>query len=90
MKQSWEFDRKSKFKKQYKLLGSVIQGRVNEALIQLADSQRPESLGVYKSSMDVYAYELGHDDRVIFKVDHKRCTIELVRVGDHKMTYGKD
>ncbi|MHB8602961.1 MAG: type II toxin-antitoxin system RelE family toxin [Nitrosotalea sp.] len=90
MKQSWEFDRKSKFKKQYKLLGSVRQEKINNALIQLANSQKPESLGVYKSSMGVYAYELGHDDRIIFKVDHERCTIELVRVGDHKMTYGKD
>ena len=86
----WEFDRKNKFKKQYKLLGSVRQERVNKALMQLADSEIPESLGVYKSSMKIYAYELGHDDRIIFKVDSDRHTIELVRVGDHKMTYGKD
>ncbi len=39
--------------------------------------------------MKVYAYELGHDDRIIYKVDYDRHTIEL-RVGDHKMTYGKD
>ena len=86
----WEFDRKSKFKKQYKLLGSVRQERVKKALLQLADSERPESLGVYKPSMKVYAYELGHDDRIIFKVNYDKHTIELVRVGDHKMTYGKD
>lgn len=86
----WEFDRKSKFKKQYKLLGFVRQERVKKALIQLADFERPELLGVYKSSMKVYAYELGHDDRIIFKVDYDKHTIELVRVGDHKMTYGKD
>jgi mRNA-degrading endonuclease RelE of RelBE toxin-antitoxin system len=86
----WEFDRKSKFKKQYKLLGSVRQERVKKALMQFADSERPESLGVYKPSMKVYAYELGHDDRIIFKVDYDKHTIELVRVGDHKMTYGKD
>ena len=52
----WEFDRKSKFKKQYKLLGSVRQERVKKALMQLADFERPESLGVYKPSMKVYAY----------------------------------
>jgi mRNA-degrading endonuclease RelE of RelBE toxin-antitoxin system len=40
--------------------------------------------------MKVYAYELGHDDRIIFKVDYDKHTIELVRVGDHKMTYGKN
>jgi mRNA-degrading endonuclease YafQ of YafQ-DinJ toxin-antitoxin module len=40
--------------------------------------------------MKVYAYELGHDDRMIYRVDYDKRTIELVRVGDHKMTYGKD
>jgi mRNA-degrading endonuclease RelE of RelBE toxin-antitoxin system len=59
-------------------------------LIQLGDSERPESLGVYKQSMKVYAYELGQDDRIIYRVDYDRHTIVLVRVGDHKMTYGKD
>lgn len=86
----WAFDIKSKFKKQYKLLGSVRQERVDNALLQLADAQRPESLGIYKLSMRVYAYELGHGDRIIFKVSYDKCTIELVRVGDHKMIYGKD
>lgn len=86
----WEFDRKSRFKKQFKLLGSVRQERVKEALMQLGDSERPESLGVYKQSMKVYAYELGQDDRIIYTIDYDRYTIVLVRVGDHKMTYGKD
>ncbi len=40
--------------------------------------------------MKIYAYELGHDDRIIFKIHNDRHTIELVRVGDHKMSYGKD
>ncbi len=58
--------------------------------MQLAYSERTESLGVYKSSMEVYAYELGHDDRMIYRINYDGHTIELVRVGDHKMTYGKD
>ncbi len=86
----WEFDRKSKFKKQFKLLGSVRQDRVKEALTQLGNSERPDSLGVYKQSMKVYAYEVGHGDRIIYTVDYERHTIVLVRVEDHKMVYGKD
>jgi mRNA-degrading endonuclease RelE of RelBE toxin-antitoxin system len=86
----WEFDRKSKFKKQFKLLGSIRQEKVKKALLQLTKSEKPESLGVYKPSLEIYAYELGRDDRIIFKVDYDRHTIELVRVGDHKMSYGKD
>jgi len=72
------------------LLGALRQERVKKALLQLADSEKPESLGVYKPSMKVYAYELGHDDRIIYKVNYDRRAIDLVRVGDHKMTYGKD
>ena len=86
----WEFDRKSKFKKQFKLLGSLRHDRVKEALLQLGNSERPDSLGTYKQSMKVYSYEVGQGDRIIYKVDYERCTIVLVRVGDHKMTYGKD
>jgi mRNA-degrading endonuclease RelE of RelBE toxin-antitoxin system len=86
----WEFDRKSKFKKQFKLLGSVRQERIKKALMQLGNSERPDSLGVYKQSMKVYAYEVGHGDRIIYKVDYERRTIVLVRVGDHKMVYDKD
>ena len=86
----WEFDRKSKFKKQFKLLGSVRQERVKEALLQLGNSEKPESLGTYKQSMKVYSYEVGHGDRIVYTVDYERHTIVLVRVGDHKMTYGKD
>ena len=86
----WEFDRKSKFKKQFKLLGSVRQERVKKALIQLGSSENPDSLGTYKQSMKVYSYEVGHGDRIIYTVDYERHTIVLVRVGDHKMAYGKD
>ncbi len=40
--------------------------------------------------MKVYAYEVGHGDRIIYTVDYERHTIVLVRVEDHKMVYGKD
>lgn len=86
----WEFDRKSKFKKQFKLLGSVRQERIKEALLQLGNSEKPDSLGAYKQSMKVYSYEVGRGDRIVYTVDCERHTIVLVRVGDHKMTYGKD
>lgn len=32
----------------------------------------------------------GQNDRIIYRVDYPNQTIILLRVGDHKMTYGKD
>jgi mRNA-degrading endonuclease RelE of RelBE toxin-antitoxin system len=76
---------------QYKNLGSQRQERVKKALADLEDCKSdPKTKGVYKSSLNVYAYELGQNDRIIFHIDYENEQIMLLRVGDHKMSYGKD
>ncbi len=86
---SWPLLVKNLFKKQYKKIGAERQKRVNDALIELANSKDPANLGVYKASMKVYAYELGNHDRIIYNFDPKQG-IELIRVCDHKSVYMKD
>ena len=86
---SWTIFRKNLFKKQYKKIGAERQKHVNTALIELANSQDPTKLGVYKKSMQVYSYELGNHDRIICSFDPKEG-IELIRVCDHKSAYMKD
>ena len=86
---SWPISIKNSFKKQYKRMGITRQDRVNTALIELANSQDPTKLGVYKKSMQVYSYELGNHDRIIYSFDPKEG-IELIRVCDHKSAYMKD
>ena len=40
--------------------------------------------------MNVYAYELDKSNRIIYDVDFSKKTIGLIRVGDHKSSYGSD
>lgn len=64
---------------------------VKKALAGLEDCNiDPKTKGVYKSSLKVFAYELGQNDRIIFDIDYQNQRIMLLRVGNHKMTYGKD
>ena len=70
-------------------MGAERQKRVNDALIELANSKDPTKLGIYKKSMQVYSYELGNHDRIIYSFDPKEG-IELIRVCDHKSVYMKD
>ncbi|MDH3204318.1 MAG: hypothetical protein OEL81_06555 [Nitrosopumilus sp.] len=86
---SWPISIKNSFKKQYKRMGVTRQDRVNTALNELANSQDPTKLGTYKKSMQVYSYELGNHDRIIYSFDPKDG-IELIRVCDHKSAYMKD
>jgi len=85
----WGFERKSKFKKQYKTLGPEKQEQVKKALAELANSNDPTQFGVFKPSMKVYAYELGRSDRILYDVNFTNKIIILFRVGDHKDVYGK-
>lgn len=85
----WAFDRKSKFKKQYKNLSQEKQKLVKKALKELADSQDPTQFGKFKVSMKVYAYDLGRSERILYDVNFTDKIITLFRVGDHKDVYGK-
>lgn len=86
---SWPIFRKNSFKEQYKRIGVELQKHVNIALIEMANSQDPTKLGIYKKSMQVYSYKLGNHDRIIYSFDPNEG-IELIRVCDHKSAYMKD
>lgn len=86
----WIFDRGNKFKKQFKNLGSSLQKKTEQAIRELASNENPTKLGVYKKSMNVYAYELDKNNRLIYDVDFSNNIISLIRVGDHKSSYGSD
>ena len=85
----WAFDRKSKFKKQYKNLSQEKQELAKKALKELASSQDPTQFGKFKASMKVYAYEFGKSERILYDVNFTDKIIILIRVGDHKDVYGK-
>ncbi|SMH71071.1 type II toxin-antitoxin system RelE family toxin [Candidatus Nitrosotalea okcheonensis] len=86
----WLLAPNKKFIKQYKLLSSDLQKRIDLALDELVRSENPIKLGEYKSSLKVHAYNLDKSNRIIYTVDFSNNTIELRRVGTHKQAYGKD
>lgn len=86
---TWDFYRKSQFLKQFKKLDSQTKKRVNSALEELANSENPTSLGIYKPDMRVFAYNVGKY-RIIFSVRYSENIVDLHRVCDHKSVYSKD
>ena len=86
----WQVDKRPQFRKQYRLLGSERQKRVDAAILDLAYSENPAIKGEFKKILRVFAYELGRGDRIIYTIQYQDNTIVLLRVCDHKSVYGKD
>ena len=86
----WILAPNKKFIRQYKLLSSDLQKRIDSTLDELVKSENPTKLGNYKPSLKVYAYNLDKSNRIIYSVDFSNHTVELRRVGTHKQAYGKD
>lgn len=86
----WNFDTSDEFENQYTNLDSKLQKRVDSALTNLANAEKPQSLGKFKKSFGVFAYRVSDSCRIIYNVKYNDKTIELIRVGDHKTAYGKD
>ena len=86
----WRLRWAGRFKKQYKNLDPNAQQDVDEAVREIASSVNPASLGTYKSSMRVFAYEIGRKYRVICSIQYRDGIMDLLRVCDHKSAYGKE
>jgi mRNA-degrading endonuclease RelE of RelBE toxin-antitoxin system len=86
----WQFEYAPKFIRQYKKLSGVLQSMVKLALTHLAHSDNPLKLGTYKKHLKAFAYDLDKSNRILYNVRFPDNIIELLRVGDHKETYGTD
>lgn len=67
-----------------------MQSRTVKAITHIASSDNPAELGSYKQSMRVFSYEIGRKYRIIYSVRYRDGVVDLLRVCDHKSTYGKD
>lgn len=47
-------------------------------------------MGRYKKTVGAFAYEIGRSDRLIYRIELGSHELILVRVCDHKSTYGTD
>ena len=88
----WRIERTGRFVRCYVRLPSQMRRRVDEAVLQLAESENPADAGVPKRGRfkGYFAYEIGRSYRLIYRVIDRQKIVLLVVVGDHKSVYGKD
>jgi mRNA-degrading endonuclease RelE of RelBE toxin-antitoxin system len=67
-----------------------MQKAVDEAILQMVDSDNPAELGRYKQNLRIFSYDLGRKYRIIYNMNWAEHVIEIIRVCDHKSAYGKD
>ena len=85
----WEIITETKFKKQYNHIDSQIKQRINQAIRELESSENPANVGIYKTDMRVFAYNVGKY-RILYSIRYSENIIDLHRVCDHKSVYNKD
>ncbi len=81
---NWIPNRRPRFSKQFSKLDSKTQKRVQDALLELLHVENPARLGIYKSDMRIFAYNIGKKYRILYNVNWNENTIEFIRVCDHK------
>ena len=88
----WRIERTNQFIRCYVKLPSQMRRRVDEAILQLAESENPADAGIPKKGRfkGYFAYEIGRSYRLIYRVVNRQKIVLLVVVGDHKSVYGKD
>lgn len=86
----WNLKWASKFVRQYKRLDTKTKQAVDDAIADIVSSEDPSSLGVYKSDMRIFSYEIGRKYRVVYSIQYREGIVALLRVCDHKSVYGKD
>lgn len=88
----WRIERTSRFVRCYVRLSSQMRRRVDEAVLQLAESENPADAGIPKRGRfkGYFAYEIGRSYQLIYRVVDRLKIILLVVVGDHKSVYGRN
>ena len=85
----WQSWRSSPFKKRYKTNCQKNQERIKEAIYQILNAENPEFLGKRKHGdlKDYYAYDIGLDCRILYKLNYDKKLVEFHRVCFHKHVY---
>ncbi len=85
----WKAKPSNRFKSSYKNLSDEMAQRVDSALQNLLNADKPERLGIPKkaSRKGYFAYELGRSCRIIYRPAYDQKTIELLRVCSHIEVY---
>ena len=82
---AWEAEFTWTFHRGYKKLGPDVGRRVDEAILQLLNSDDPTKLGLRKVGKwkGVYSYEIGRQFRLLYSVRFEERVVEFLDVGTH-------
>ena len=82
---AWEAELTGTFRRSYKKLGSEVRVHVDQAILQLLNSEDPTRLGLRKVGRwkGVYSYEIGRQFRLLYSVMSADNVVELLDVGTH-------
>ena len=77
-------------RKIFKRLGNPEKNQYRTAILTLTQSENPKNLGNYKNSLGCFTYDITKSFRITFGIDYENRIINILSIGDHKQTYGKD
>jgi mRNA-degrading endonuclease RelE of RelBE toxin-antitoxin system len=88
----WQVRETDRVLRQFRKLGERQKKQYRVAIKNLAGSDDPRKLGIFKrgKKYSAYYYELDRSFRLVYQVVNEEMVILLLDVGDHKDVYDKD
>jgi mRNA-degrading endonuclease RelE of RelBE toxin-antitoxin system len=85
----WRSRKSNRFEHRYKKLSDEVAQKVDEVIVTLLSSDRPERKGIEKtaSRKGYFAWELGQSCRVLYRPIYEEKVIEFFRVCSHNEAY---
>ena len=85
----WRSRKSNRFEHRYKKLSDEMAQRVDEAIVALLSSERPETKGIAKtaSRKGYFAWELGQSCRLLYRPVYQDKVVEFFRVCSHEEVY---
>jgi len=85
----WRSKKSNRFEHRYNKLSDEMAKKVDEAISSILSSERPEKIGVMKTSSrkGYFAWELGQRCRVLYRPIYPDRIVEFFRVCSHDEVY---
>ncbi len=81
----WESELTGTFRRSYRNLSSEVRTRVDDAILNLLNTDDPSKLGLRKVGRwkGVYSYEIGRQFRILYFVKFEERVVQFLDVGTH-------
>jgi mRNA-degrading endonuclease RelE of RelBE toxin-antitoxin system len=88
----WDFKKPKDFRKQVLNLPHSVRPKLTEVMTRLSNPDNPNLFGKKKTTRfgKYYTIKLSNSHRLAYAANFETHRIEVYRVGEHKLVYGKD